>query len=351
MLSRSLGEMSSEIISFKQQNWESRSKYTAIRNRAMQNPLVKSFSAVMEQPSGETLDALKVESTGIKDNLEEKRLFVMPAEDNFLDFFNIPLIAGRNFSPYNPNRKGEDYILNETALKRLGWSAEEAIGQPFKIAFDTPDIFFGGTVVGVVKDFNFNTVKQEIKPYVLFQKPIFYICFLVRVDSARREEAIADLKKIWSEELPDYPFQYEFLDDVYKTAYKKEISQSKITAFFSILAIIIICFGLFSVTSVLVARRTKEIGIRKVNGATILDVLSMLNSGFIMMGAIAFIIACPVAWYVMNKWLQNFVYKTEIKWWVFLVAGAIVFAVTLITVSLQSWRSAARNPVEALRYE
>jgi putative ABC transport system permease protein len=351
MLSRSLGEMSSEILSFKHQNWECRSKYTAIRNRAMQNPLVKSFSAAMEQPSGETLDALKVESTGIKDNLEEKRLFVMPAEDNFLDFFNIPLIAGRNFSPYNPNRKGEDYILNETALKRLGWSAEEAIGQPFKIAFDTPDIFFGGTVVGVVKDFNFNTVKQEIKPYVLFQKPIFYICFLVRVDSARREEAIADLKKIWSEELPDYPFQYEFLDDVYKTAYKKEISQSKITAFFSILAIIIICFGLFSVTSVLVARRTKEIGIRKVNGATILDVLSMLNSGFIMMGAIAFIIACPVAWYVMNKWLQNFVYKTEIKWWVFLVAGAIVFAVTLITVSLQSWRSAARNPVEALRYE
>jgi putative ABC transport system permease protein len=351
MLSRSLGEMNSEILSFKQQNWESRSKYTAIRNRAMQNPLVKSFSAAMEQPSGETLDALKVESTGIKDNLEEKELFVMPAEDNFLEFFNIPLIAGRNFSPYNPDRKGEDYILNETALKRLGWSAEEAIGQPFKIAFDTPDIFFGGTVVGVVKDFNFNTVKQEIKPYVLFQKPIFYICFLVRVDSARREEAIAGLKKIWSEELPDYPFQYEFLDDVYKTAYKKEISQGKMTAFFSVLAIIIICFGLFSVTSVLVARRTKEIGIRKVNGAKIMDVLLILNSGYIRMGAIAFIIASPAAWYIMNKWLQNFVYKTEIKWWVFLVAGAIVFAVTLITVSLESWRAATRNPVEALRYE
>jgi putative ABC transport system permease protein len=351
MLSRSLGEMSTEILSFKHQNWESRSKYTAIRNRALQNPLVKSFSAAMEQPSGETLDALKIESPGIKDNLEEKRLFVMPVEDNFLDFFNIPLIAGRNFSPFNPDRKGEDYILNETALNRMGWSAEEAIGQPFKIAFDTPDIFFGGTVVGVVKDFHFNTVKQEIKPYVLFQKPIFYICFLVRVDSARREEAIAGLKKIWSEELPDYPFQYEFLDDVYKTAYKKEISQAKITAFFSVLAIIIICFGLFSVTSVLVSRRTKEIGIRKVNGAKILDVLSLLNSGFTSMGAIAFVIACPAAWYIMNKWLQNFVYKTEIKWWVFFAAGAIVFAVTLITVSLQSWRAATRNPVEALRYE
>ncbi len=161
----------------------------------MQDPLIKSFTAAMEEPSGETLDALRIESSGIKDTLDVKELFVMPVEDNFLDFFKIPLIAGRNFSPFNPDRKGEDYILNETALKRLGWTPEEAIGKPFKIAFDTPDIFFGGTVVGVVRDFNFNTVKQEIKPYVLFQKPIFYSVFLVRVDSARREEAIARFEK------------------------------------------------------------------------------------------------------------------------------------------------------------
>lgn len=351
MLSRSLGEMSTDILSFPNQNWESRSKYTAIRNRAMQNPLIKSFSAAMEEPSGESLDALRIESSGLKDTLGVRELFVMPVEDNFFDLFKIPLIAGRNFTLFNPERKGEDYILNETAVKRLGWTPEEAIGKPFKIVFDTPDIFFGGNVVGVVRDFNFSTVKQEIKPYVLFQKPIFYVCFLVRVDSERKEEAIAVLKKIWDEELPDYPFQYEFLDDVYRAAYSKEISQANITAFFSVLAIIIICFGLFSVTSVLVARRTKEVGIRKVNGAKVADVIIMLNSGFIKMGIIAFILACPVAWYAMNKWLQNFVYRTEIKWWVFAVAGIIVFSVTLITVSLQCWRTATRNPVEALRYE
>lgn len=123
------------------------------------------------------------------------------------------------------------------------------------------------------------------------------------------------------------------------------------TGFFSILAMIIICFGLFSVTSVLIVRRTKEIGIRKVNGAKIIDVLIILNSGFIKWVVIAFVIACPVAWYAMNKWLQNFVYKTEIQWWVFAVSGITVLTVALVTVSLQSWRAATRNPVEALRYE
>jgi putative ABC transport system permease protein len=351
MLSRSLGEMSSDILVFKNQNWESRSKYNAIRNRAMQNPFIKSFSASMEEPSGETLDALRVESPGIKEEQEDKQLFVLSVEDNFLDFFKIPLIAGRDFSTFNPDRKGEDYILNETAVKYLGWTTQEAIGQPMKIKFDSPDIFYGGTVVGVVRDFNFTTLKQKIKPYVLFQKPIFYLCFLVQVDSLRKEEAILDLKKIWKEELPDYPFQYEFINDLYKTSYKKELSQSKMTSFFSLLAIIIICLGLFSVTSVLVARRTKEIGIRKVNGASVAGILLMLNKDFIKWFAIAFITACPAGIIILNKWLQSFSYKTDLSWWVFAVSGVIVLAVTCITVTLQSWRAAARNPVEALRYE
>jgi putative ABC transport system permease protein len=351
MLSLSLGNMSEDILVFKKQNWEVRFKYNAFRTKALQNPLIKSVTASMEEPSGETLDALQVESSGFKDNLEEKRLYVLSVEDNFLDFFNIPLVAGRDFSPYDQNRQGEDYILNETALKRLDWSPEEAIGQPFRIKFDTPGIFYGGTVVGVVRDFNFNTVKQEIKPYVLFQKPVFFLCFLVRVDSARKDEAIADLKLIWEEELPDYPFQYEFISDLYRTAYSKELSQSRITGFFSLLAIIIICFGLISVTSVVVAKRAKEIGIRKVNGANVTDIMVMLNSGFFKWIAIAFVIAAPVAWYAMNKWLQSFVYRIEIGWWEFAYAGMVVLMVTLLTVCLQSWRAATRNPVESLRYE
>ena len=351
ILSGNLGKMSSDILAFKKLNWGIRFKYNAFRNRALQNPLIKSITASMEEPSGETVDVMQVESPAIDESHKDKPLYVLPVEDNFLSFFDIPLVAGNTFPTFNPDLKRENYILNETAVRYLGWTTEEAVGRPLKIKFDTPDIFYGGTVVGVVRDFNFTTLKQEIKPYVLFQKPIFYICFLVRVDSIRKEEAIIGLKKIWEEELPNYPFQYEFISDLYKSTYHKELSQSRLTAFFSLLALVIISLGLFSVTSVLVARRTKEIGIRKVTGSNVFNLLLMLNSDFIRWFIIAFLIACPVALYLMNKWLQNFVYRTEIKLWVFAVSGAIVLAVAVLTVTLQSWRAATRNPVEALRYE
>ncbi len=351
MFSRSLGKMNPNIIVFKRQNWEIRNKYQAIRDKALENPLIKNFTASMEEPGGETLDALPVESPALDESHRDISLFVLSVEDNFLNFFDIKLIAGRNFSRYNPQRKGEDYVLNETAVKDLGWTPQEAIGRPFNIRFDSPGIFFGGTVVGVVKDFNITSIKQKVKPYVLFQKPIFYLCYLVEVDSARRQEAILSLKNIWEQELPDYPFQYESIGDLYNSVYQKELVQARLTLYLSILTIVIICLGIFSITSVLVERRTREIGIRKVNGARVVDLLSMLNSDFVRWFIIAFIIACPVAWYAMHKWLQNFMYKTELKWWVFLISGIIILAISLLTVTIQSWRVTTKNPVEALRYE
>lgn len=351
LLTKGVGKINSNILVFKRQNWVIRSKYFPFRNEALENPLIKNITASMEEPSGETLDATNVISSALDEDHKDKQLYFLSVEDNFLDFFNIPLVAGRNFTPYNPDRKGEDYILNESAVNLLGWTPEEAIGLPFNIKFYLPDIFYGGTIVGVVKDFNYTTLRKEIKPYFLFQKPIFYLCFMVEIDPYQKEEAILALKNIWEEQLPDYPFEYEYLSDVYSSAYKKEITQSKLTTFFSLLAIIIICLGLYSVTSVLVARRTKEIGIRKVNGASIKEVVIMLASNFIRWFVAGFVIACPIAWYAMQLWLQNFVYKINIEWWVFVISGIVVLLVTLITVCLKSWIAAVRDPVEALRYE
>lgn len=351
MFSVGLGGTRSDIFVFRNQNWEIRSHYNTFREKALQNPLIKDVTASMEEPSGETLDALLVESSALEDKNSERRFYVLPVEDNFLTFFNMPLVAGRNFSQYNQERKGEDYILNETAVRNLGWTPEEAIGKPFKINFDSPGIFYGGTITGVVKDFCFNTANQEIKPYVLFQKPIFYLSFLVKIDSSQKNEALSGLRKIWDEVYPDYPFEYESVEDLYKSAYKKEVAQAELTSLFSILAVVIICFGLISFTSVTVARRTKEIGIRKVNGAKLPDILMLLNANLIKRNIIAFSVACPVSWLVMDKWLQSYVYKTTVEWWIFLLAGISVLLITIATTTIRCWHAAVRNPVETLKYE
>jgi len=351
MLSHSLNDSKYDILAFKKQNWEIRGKYREFREKALRDPFVVSVSASMEEPSGETVDALPVESSGFIKDDDSKKLFVLSVEDNFLHFFNIPLVAGRDFSPYNPERKGEDYILNESAVRELGWTPEEAIGKPFKIKFDVPDIFYGGTVVGVVRDFNYNTDRHKIKPYVLFQKPIFYLCFLVKTDAGHRSEALSHLQAIWNEVLPDYPFSYELIGDMYETAYSSEISQGKLSGFFSVLAVIIICLGLISVMSVLVAKRTKEIGIRKVNGAGTGEILVLLNSGLIRWLLIASFAGGTLAWIIINRWLQNFVYRTSINIWLFILPFLLVSVIALLTVSLQSIMAASKNPVDALRYE
>lgn len=351
MFDRGIGKNEGGILVFRRQNWEIRFKYAAFREEALRDPLIKDFTAATEEPTGETVDALEVESTDLDPDHQNIPLYVMSVEDNFLDFFNLKLIAGRDFSPYNPERKSEDYILNETAVKKLGWKPEEAVGRSFKIKFDTPGIFYGGTVVGVVRDFNYTSAKQEIKPYILFQKPIFYLCYMVKVDHAKREEAIGNLKKIWDRILPDYPFQYDFLEDLYASAYRKEIIQSKLTSLFSILSILIICIGLITVTTVLLVRRTKEIGIRKVNGATVTDIACMFLSFYLRWFALAFITAIPVALIILDKWLQNFIYRTDVKWWMFPSAGLIILSVTLVTVIFQTLKAAGTNPAETIRYE
>ena len=351
ILGTSLGNMDPDIIAFRKLNWEIRGKYTSIKDRAIRDPLIKDVTASIEEPSGETADAMQVESPELDDAHKDNPLYTLVVEDNFLDFFDIPLLTGRNFSPFNSERKGEDYILNESALKKLGWTAEEAIGRPFRVKFDVPDIIYGGTVVGVAEDFHFTTVKQEIKPYVLFQKPIFYLCIIVKIDGNRKDDAIQHLRTIWEEELPDYPFQYEFLSDLYRSSYSKELTQASMVSIFSILALLIICIGLYSVASLFVAQRTKEIGIRKVNGATVVNILLMLNTIFVKWFAIAFVVACPVAWYAMDKWLQNFVYKVGFKWWFLPAAGLIILLVVIMTVTVKSWNTATKNPSGSLRYE
>lgn len=167
----------------------------------------------------------------------------------------------------------------------------------------------------------------------------------------RRDKSLALIKLVWTKIFPDYPFNYEFLDDKYNKEYRKDIITSELVNWFTIICIVLSIIGLWGISSILVVRKTKEIGIRKVNGAKISEILIMLNKGIVKWVMIAFVISTPVAWYVMHKWLENFAYKTELSWWIFALAGVIALVIALTTVSLQSWRAAKRNPVDALHYE
>jgi putative ABC transport system permease protein len=159
------------------------------------------------------------------------------------------------------------------------------------------------------------------------------------------------VKQLWNKIVPDSPFEYFFYDNFYDQLYKKEALFGNIIFIFSTIAILIACMGLFGLAAFFSEKRTKEIGIRKVNGASIIEIMTMLNRDFVKWVFIAFIIATPIAWYAMNKWLQTFAYKTELIWWIFGLAGIIALVIALLTVSWQSWWAATRNPVEALRYE
>ena len=180
--------------------------------------------------------------------------------------------------------------------------------------------------------------------------PFYFNEILLRYNPDVRD-VFTNIEKVWNEFVPGYPLEFNYMNDQIENLYQAEKSLTGALTTFSVIAILISCMGLLALTILSMQNRTKEIGIRKVNGARIPEILSMLNMSFIKWVAVAFIISCPIAWYAMHKWLENFAYKTEISWWIFALAGVIALGIALLTVSFQSWKAAKRNPVEALRYE
>jgi putative ABC transport system permease protein len=202
-------------------------------------------------------------------------------------------------------------------------------------------------VIGVVNDFHFVSLHNKIEPlsFSFNDKNPGYL--FLKISPLQ----IPIVKSIWNKFFRDSPFEYQFVDENFEKQYRQDENQKAIFRYLSMIAILISCMGLYGLSSFFITKRTKEIGIRKVNGARITKILVMLNKDFIKWVAIAFFIACPIAYYAMHQWLQNFAYKTELSWLVFAAAGAVAMAVALLTVSWQSWKAATRNPVEALRYE
>ncbi len=281
----------------------------------------------------------------IEGQQERTMLNVLYTDTDFLECFGVDLVEGRNFNSNNSLDK-DAILINQQLVKKSGWDSplDKTLDRNGKLK-----------VIGVVRDFNFASLENSVNPILIMSNPAWdgwgYYNVNIRMQTSDIQGLINQLDHLWRDRFPETPFKISFLDDELASNYESVKAQQKIISFFSLLAVLIALVGLFGLTVFTTQTRIKEIGIRKVNGAKISEVMTMLNKDFVKWVLIAFVVAAPVAWYVMHKWLESFAYKTELSWWIFALAGLLALGIALLTVSWQSWKAATRNPVEALRYE
>ncbi|WP_020605238.1 ABC transporter permease [Spirosoma spitsbergense] len=277
---------------------------------------------------------------------EKTELFVFLAriDENYLSLLKINLLAGRNFNPAIPSDKNRNVIINESFVKWMGWHAGDAVG---RIINPPKGDTLVRQVIGVVADYHFASLHNRVEPLMLHYLTDNPPNVLVRINPA----GVDNVRSIWTSLVPNYSFEATFLDLSFNEQYRREEKAKTVLSGFSILIIFIACLGLFGLAAFTAEQRTKEIGIRKVLGASVGSIITLLSKDFLKLVLVAIVIASPLAWYAMNRWLQGFAYKTEIGWWVFAVAGLLAVGIALLTVSFQSIKAALMDPVESLRSE
>jgi putative ABC transport system permease protein len=275
--------------------------------------------------------------------LPKQTLIVHPIaiDKDFLSFFKMKLVAGNGFTGVPSD--STKLILNETAIKQIGYT--NPIGRTFRMWK------FKGTIIGVAKDFHFASMKQKIEPAVFYYFPNFMGRIYIKTNGRDAAKAIAAAQAQFKQYNAQYPFNYTFLDDSFNDLYKGETREGQLFDYFSGIAIFISCLGLFGLAAFTAQVRTREIGVRKVLGASVNNIVGLLAADFVKLVFIAIIVASPVAWYAMNKWLQAYAYRITIQWWVFAAAGVIAILIAFITISFQSIKAAVMNPVKSLRSE
>ncbi|PWJ53578.1 putative ABC transport system permease protein [Dyadobacter jejuensis] len=321
--------------------------FESVRQRLKQNGSIMKVGRSSRIPSGRLLDSWGASvmkgDTMAPTDITIKSLSV---DEGFIPTYKIEMAAGRNFSRNFSTDKTNAFVLNETAVRTLGWKgAAEAIGKRFKYGE------IQGQIIGVTKDFYFESLHQQVAPIVMFHQPGRLHRVSVQLAGSEIKGAIAHIRAIWEERFPDIPFEYEFLDQRFGQLYAVEQTQQTLFGLFAGIAILISCLGLLGLSMFMAELRTKEIGVRKVLGASVVSMVSLLSKDYLKLVLIAIVIASPIAWYSMQLWLENFAYHTEIHWGVFLLAGGISIAIALITISFQSIKTARLSPVKSLRSE
>lgn len=279
------------------------------------------------------------------------RMTCFGATPGFIETMGIKVIAGKSFREGSAKDEQEAFVLNESAVHELGWNAEEAIGKPFSM-FVPPinggsEVWRHGFITGVVADFNHDVLYKKVSPIVLYPSYDMNLTF-VRIQTP---DAIANIQKAWNKVNPDAPFNYYFLDDRIRQQYESEIKLGTLVSAATGLAVIIACLGLSGIVSFTASQRTKEIGIRKVMGATAGQVVALISRDFMKLVGLGALLSLPVAYYALSNWITNFAYHIDLSWMIFLIAGVSTLSVAMITVVLQSLKVALARPTDSLRSE
>ena len=344
MQNKDLGFNQKQKIVISLSNENAQGQFTALKNELLNQHEVKSIGGVRYYPSQNFLQDMLVFKSGgsmdkgvlIKNNV---------VDEGFLKTLGIKLIAGRNFTPADTNNQ---VILSEKSVRDLNLTVATAVGtEVFTGAGDNIDAF---RVIGVYKDYINNSLKEEIKPVMMhYNAQPEYMVLEAQTDNYKA--LMANVEQIWKKHIPGFPLQYSFLDEEIQKQYVEEKTLRKIINSFTFMAILISCLGLFGLAMFTAEQRTKEIGVRKVLGASVVSITTLLSKEFLKPVVAALLIASPLSYYAMNKWLESFVYRTEIGWGSFAVAGIAIVAISLFTVSYQTLKAALVNPVTTLKSE
>ncbi|MFT5166471.1 MAG: putative ABC transport system permease protein [Saprospiraceae bacterium] len=319
--------------------------YPRFRESLAQNPAVKAIaSSDIGLGSGEGWSRAGFDYKG-----ELKQVYEYYIDDDYLEVMGMELLAGRDFEPDRQDGVNRSVIVNESMVKEFGWTMDDAIGQELTGYFEE------GTsprVIGIVKDFHFRPFREKVKPQLFHQyDDSAPYKFFVRVKAGDPTKVLADLNTSWSAVAPGFPLKYTFLDENLNRFYRSEQRFSRIVSWAGGISIFLACLGLMGLAALASSNRSKEIGIRKVLGASTTNLVTLLSKDFLKLVLIALLLAMPIAWYLMNEWLQNFAYRVEIQWWIFVVAGITAVGFAFLTVSFQSVKAALANPAESLKTE
>jgi len=324
-------------------------QYESFRNELLQNSVFKSMTRSSRIPTGRLLDNMGA-STVSGDSLRPvvADIKFVSSDHDFTSTFGIPMVAGRYFSrDYGTDTAS--FVINESSVKALGWkNANEAVGKDFKYGNQR------GRIIGVINDFHFESMHQPIVPIIMVMFPPsrpYFNNLSIKITGNNISQALSYLEKTWKKYFPDTPVDYTFLDENFDKLYQAEQRQATLFTGFACIAIFIACLGLFGLSAFAITQRIKEIGIRKVLGADVSTIVALLSKDFLKLVGIAAILAFPIAWYFMNNWLQDFAYRINMPWWVFIIAGIAAALIALITISFQALKAAIANPIKSLRTE